>query len=199
MLLCTGTGERGATHFWLVAGRGGISAGTRDLARFRLTTGFPSVSKCVFRVAWLHLSDVPVQYPMVRCLCCALLRSLLGADWQRRRCLILQCQLVHTFIQCIVLATEETPATQQVSYRPIKCQSRSWSQSDKVNGPHHGDNPLLKSTGIEIATKFLPDLTNRKHRKLIGVKTISTSGYFRPPDAMFKADQHVAPRSISHP
>ena len=33
--------------------------------------------------------------------------------------------------------------TQQVSHRPIKCQSRLWSQrGTKVNGSHHGDNPL---------------------------------------------------------
>ena len=41
----------------------------------------------------------------------------------------------------IVLATEETTVTQQVSHRPIKCQSRLWSQrGTKVNGSHHGDS-----------------------------------------------------------
>ena len=57
-------------------------------------------------------------------------------------------------------------------YRPIECQSRSsWSQrgTKKVNGSHHGDNPLLRPTGIVIATKpLLPVPTNRQHRKLIG-------------------------------
>ena len=44
--------------------------------------------------------------------------------------------------------------TQQVSHRPIKCQSRLWSpRGIKVNGSHHGDNPLLRPTGIQIATK----------------------------------------------
>ena len=43
---------------------------------------------------------------------------------------------------------------QQVSHRPIKCQSRLWSQrGTNVNGSHHGDNPLLRPTGIQIATK----------------------------------------------
>ena len=57
-------------------------------------------------------------------------------------------------IQRIVLATEETTVTSQVSHRPIKCQSRLWSQrGTKVNGSHHGDNPLLRPTGIQIATK----------------------------------------------
>ena len=47
-------------------------------------------------------------------------------------------------IQRIVLATEET----------IKYQSRLWSQrGTKVNRSHRGDNPLLRPTGIQIATK----------------------------------------------
>ena len=57
--------------------------------------------------------------------------------------------VVDSHIQRIVLATEETTVTQQVSHRPIKCQSRLWSQRGRnVNGSHHGDNPLLRPTGI---------------------------------------------------
>ena len=62
--------------------------------------------------------------------------------------------VVDSHIRRIVLATEETTETQQVSHRPIKCQSRLWSQrGTKVNGSHHGDSPLLRPTGIQIATK----------------------------------------------
>ena len=62
--------------------------------------------------------------------------------------------VVDSHIQRIVLATEETTVTQQVSHRLIKCQSRLWShRGTKVNGSHHGDNPLLRPTGIQIATK----------------------------------------------
>ena len=62
--------------------------------------------------------------------------------------------VVDSHIQRIVLATEETAVTQQVSHRRIKCQSRLWSQrGTKVNGSHHGDNPLLRPAGIKIATK----------------------------------------------
>ena len=62
--------------------------------------------------------------------------------------------VVDSHVQRIVLATEENTVTQQVSHRPIKCQSRLWSQrGTKVNGSHHGDNPLLGPTGIQIATK----------------------------------------------
>ena len=62
--------------------------------------------------------------------------------------------VVDSHIQRIVLATEETTVTQQVSHRPIKYQSRLWSQrGTKFNRLHNGDNPLLRPTGIQIATK----------------------------------------------
>ena len=62
--------------------------------------------------------------------------------------------VVDSRIQRIVLATEETTVTQQVSHRPIKCQSRLWTQrGTKVNGSHHGDNPLLRPAGNQIVTK----------------------------------------------
>ena len=62
--------------------------------------------------------------------------------------------VVDSHIQRIALTTEETTVTQQVSHRRIKCQSRLWSQrGTKVNGSHHDDNPLLRLTGIQIATK----------------------------------------------
>ena len=81
--------------------------------------------------------------------------------------------LVDLHIQRIVLATEETTVTQRVSHRPIKYQSRSWSQSEtKVNGSHNGDNLLPKPTAIQIATKSLPGPTTREHRKLNDVKTM---------------------------
>ena len=63
--------------------------------------------------------------------------------------------------------------TQRISLGPIKCQSRSWSQrGTKVNESHRGEN-------LQIATKPLPDLTNRKHRKLIGAKTMSSGTKYR--------------------
>ena len=62
--------------------------------------------------------------------------------------------VVDSHIQRIFPATEESTVTQQVSHRPIKCQSRLWSQRGaKVNESHRGDNPLLGPTGIQIATK----------------------------------------------
>ena len=74
---------------------------------------------------------------------------------------IIYAVVVDSHIQRIVLATEETTVTQQVSHRPIKYQSRLWSQrGTKVNGSHRGDSPLLKPTGIQIVTKPLPGPTN---------------------------------------
>ena len=36
------------------------------------------------------------------------------------------------------------------------CQSGAWTQrGTKVNVPHHGDNPLLRPIGIQIATKSM--------------------------------------------
>ena len=50
--------------------------------------------------------------------------------------------VVDSHVQRVVLEAEETTVTHQVSHRPIKCQSRLWSQrGTKVNGSHHGDNP----------------------------------------------------------
>ena len=72
--------------------------------------------------------------------------------------------VVDSHVQRIVLATEKTTVTQQVSHRPIKCQSRLWSQrGTKVNGSHHGDNPLL-SEGLDAFRFFLNRDPNRDEK-----------------------------------
>ena len=89
----------------------------------------------------------------VACLLDGLLRlHIPGVHFQAPpRCVVV---VVGSHIQRIVLATEETTGTQQVSHRPIKCHSCLWSQrGTKVNGPHRRDSPLLRPTGIQIATK----------------------------------------------
>ena len=64
--------------------------------------------------------------------------------------------VVYSCIQRIVLETEETKVAQQVRHRPIKCQFRLWPQrGTKVNGSYHGDNALLRRTGVQIATKVM--------------------------------------------
>ena len=58
------------------------------------------------------------------------------------------------------------------------CQSGTWSQrGTKVNGSHHGDNPLLRPTGIQIATKSYATLqamapTNNKTASDFSLKTV---------------------------
>ena len=72
--------------------------------------------------------------------------------------------VLHSHVQRIVLATEESAVTQQVSHRPIKCQSRLWSQrGTKVNGSHHGDNPLLGPAGIQTARLYKKASLKKSH------------------------------------
>ena len=60
--------------------------------------------------------------------------------------LCLKKNLNDSHIQRIVLATEETTVTQQVSHRPIKCQSRLWSHKFRFFfKQQHCDNPLVPS------------------------------------------------------
>ena len=77
----------------------------------------------------------------------------------------------HIIQRIVVLATEETTVIQHVSHRPIRCQSRLWPQrGTKVNGSHHhGNNPLLRPTGIQIATETYATL---QAMAPINVKTV---------------------------
>ena len=71
--------------------------------------------------------------------------------------------VVDLLFERIVLATVKTTMPQQVSHRPIKYQSRSWSQRGiQVNRSHYFHKSLLRPTGIQIATKSLPGLTKAR-------------------------------------
>ena len=75
--------------------------------------------------------------------------------------------VVDSHIQRNVLATEETTVTQQVSHRPIKCQSRLWSQGGKkVNGSHHGDNPLSSDQQGSKSRQKVMRLYKQWHRPM---------------------------------
>ena len=55
------------------------------------------------------------------------------------------------------------------------CQSGTWSQrGTKVNGAHHGDNPLLRPIGIQIATKSYATLQAMTPTKQNGSSNILT-------------------------
>ena len=94
---------------------------------------------------------------MKRCCLCSL--------WSRLNVLTflppdLLLMLIHTFKR-IVLATEETTVTQQVSHRPIKCQSRLWSQrGTKINGSHHGDTRYSDQQGSKSRQKLCDTTSN---------------------------------------
>ena len=64
---------------------------------------------------------------------------------------------------CCILFTLLTDRASTIPSNIRGCQSGTWSQrGTKVNGSHHGDNPLLRPTGIQIATKRLR-LNKYKH------------------------------------
>ena len=64
---------------------------------------------------------------------------------------------VHTYIQRMVAVVVFFTLTDRALTIPSNtrgCQSGTWSQrGTKVDGSHHGDNPLLRPTGIQIGTK----------------------------------------------
>ena len=60
--------------------------------------------------------------------------------------------VLHTHVVVVVFTLTDRASTIPSNIRG--CQSGTWSQrGTKVNGSHHGDNPLLRPTGIQIATK----------------------------------------------
>ena len=82
-----------------------------------------------------------------------------------QRCVCVSSSLVN---RCGVSYTQE--------YSIHGCQSGTWSQSGmkvkRVTLCHSG-HPLLKQTGIRVATKPFPGPTTREHRELVSIKTIS--------------------------
>ena len=94
--------------------------------------------------------------------------------------LLLLLIVVDSHIQRIVLATEETTVTQQVSHRPIKCQSRLWSQrGTKVNGSHHGDTRYSDQQGSKSRQKNMR-LYKQWHRPI-------SKRFIKPPYSISRA------------
>ena len=64
------------------------------------------------------------------------------------------CVWVVVVVVVVVVVFTLTDRASTIPSNIRGCQSGTWSQSGtKVNGSHHGDNPLLRPTGIQIATK----------------------------------------------
>ena len=70
---------------------------------------------------------------------------------------IVQHGVCLTMVPVVVVVVVFFTLTDRASTIPSNirgCQSGTWSQrGTKVNGSHHRDNPLLRPTGIQIATK----------------------------------------------
>ena len=63
------------------------------------------------------------------------------------------CRLMYTSVYVVVFFTL-TDRASTIPSNIRSCQSGTWSQRrTKVNGSHHGDNPLRRPTGIQIATE----------------------------------------------
>ena len=89
---------------------------------------------------------------------CALPTSSTIARWisQYPDCCLLQ-YVCTSYIIVVVVVVVFFTLTDRASTIPSNirgCQSGTWPQrGTKVNGSHHGDNPLLRPTGIQIATR----------------------------------------------
>ena len=74
-----------------------------------------------------------------------LVRSARGISWRR-------LTLARIVVVVVVFTLTDRASTIPSNIRG--CQFGPWSQrGTKVNGSHHDDNPLLRPTGIQIATK----------------------------------------------
>ena len=130
-------------------------------------TFFPS--ECFFstlrpRAGFLTLSHVriqsnqsikstprPSEYPPVmggKMSCCFLHINRSGLN-----CLVLYAYFSNNVVVVFFTLTDRASI---IPSNILGCQSGTWSQRGiKANGSHHGDNPLLTPTGIQIATKSM--------------------------------------------
>ena len=63
-------------------------------------------------------------------------------------------EILDNYVVVVVVVFTLTDRASTIPSNIRGCQSGTWSQrGTKVNGSRHGDNPLLRPTGIQIATK----------------------------------------------
>ena len=81
---------------------------------------------------------------------------------------------------CCVVVFTLTDRASTIPSNIRGCQSGTWSQrGTKVNGSHHGDNPLLRPTGIQIATKSYATLQAMAPTNNKTVHQTSFTPYYR--------------------
>ena len=84
----------------------------------------------------------------------------------------------HVVVVVVVFTLTDRASTIPSNIRG--CQSGTWSQrGTKVNGSHHGDNPLLRPTGIQIATKSYATLQAMAPTNNKTVHQTSFTPYYR--------------------
>ena len=88
--------------------------------------------------------------------------------------------MCYTFVVVVVVVFTLTDRASTISSNIRGCQSGTWSQrGTKVNGSHHGDNPLLRPTGIQIATKSYATLQAMAPTNNKTVHQTSFTPYYR--------------------
>ena len=111
-----------------------------------LGTGFPRSIKSLPDAVAVHIRN-PVKNKMKSgtFLLCFSSRKTTGIQYST---------LVVVVVVVVVVFFTLTGRASTIPSNIRSCQSGTWSQrGTKVNGSHHGDNPLLRPTGIQIATK----------------------------------------------
>ena len=84
------------------------------------------------------------------------------------------------FVVVVVVVFTLTDRASTILSNIRGCQSGTWSQrGTKVNGSHHGDNPLLRPTGIQIATKSYATLQAMAPTNNKTVHQTSFTPYYR--------------------
>ena len=88
--------------------------------------------------------------------------------------------IAHHIVVVVVVVFTLTDRASTIPSNIRGCQSGTWSQrGTKVNGSHHGDNPLLRPTGIQIATKSYATLQAMAPTNNKTVHQTSFTPYYR--------------------
>ena len=116
--------------------------------------------------------------------CCTLTLIAMQGHQQKGRQMLRRFRCVQIFpkpmFPVVVVVFTLTDRASTIPSNIRGCQSGTWSQrGTKVNGSHHGDNPLLRPTGIQIATKSYATLQAMAPTNNKTVHQTSFTPYYR--------------------
>ena len=113
------------------------------------------IYKYIYIYIFIYVHTTDAQSKMFLC-CCTIYDSEYRSNYYLKKNLNASRSSLLYYCPSVVVVVFFT-LTDRASTIPSNirgCQSGTWSQrGTKVNGSHHGDNPLLRPTGIQIATK----------------------------------------------